>query len=474
MTSPVLHWFRRDLRLSDNQALHAASESGAPVIPVFIFDPAILQGKNASPPRTKFMLKALESLDASLRQHGSQLLIRHGDPLEILPRLVEETGASGLYFNRDFTPYALKRDAALTKKLSIPTYVYDDVVLIAPGDLLKSDGTPFVVFTPFKKQWLTLPKVDIVAAPERTAYLSSPDSQFDWGQLPGLAHLGIAATIDVPEANEQAAQKRLDDFIFGRGYDYSERRNDLATDAQDDTLPGSSFLSPYLRFGMLSPRQAYWAARDSYQKIPPSVSEKEAHQSIETWVSELVWREFYVHILYHFPHVLKRNFRDNYEHVEWRDAPDELQAWKDGLTGYPVVDAAMRQLSAMGWMPNRARMIVASFLCKDLLIHWQEGERHFMQWLIDGDPAANNGGWQWTAGVGTDAQPYFRIFNPVSQSQKFDPDGRYIRRWIPELRDVPARYIHAPWEMDTPPANYPAPIVDHGFARERTLAAFKR
>jgi deoxyribodipyrimidine photo-lyase len=191
-------------------------------------------------------------------------------------------------------------------------------------------------------------------------------------------------------------------------------------------------------------------------------------------VSELVWREFYVHILYHFPHVLKRNFRDNYEHVEWRDAPDELQAWKDGLTGYPVVDAAMRQLTAMGWMPNRARMIVASFLCKDLMIHWQEGERYFMQWLIDGDPAANNGGWQWTAGVGTDAQPYFRIFNPVSQSQKFDPDGTYIRRWIPELRDVPAKYIHAPWEMDTPPVDYPAPIVDHDFARERTLAAFKK
>lgn len=474
MTSPVLHWFRRDLRLSDNQALHAASESGAPLIPIFIFDPAILQGKNASPPRTKFMLKALQSLDASLRQYGSQLLIRYGDPLEILPRLVEETGASGLYFNRDFSPYALKRDAAIEKTLPIGIYPHDDVVLVAPGDLLKGDGTPFVVFTPFKKKWLTLPKADIVDTPEPTTYMSSLQSQIDWGQIPSLDNLGIGATIDVPEASEKIAQDRLEKFIFGRGYAYSEGRNALTDDPDDDTLPGSSFLSPYLRFGMLSPRQAYWAAREAYEKIPLAVSKKQAQDSIENWVGELVWREFYVHILYHFPQVLKRNFRDNYEHVEWRDAADELQAWKDGLTGYPVVDAAMRQLTAMGWMPNRARMIVASFLCKDLLIHWQAGEQHFMHWLIDGDPAANNGGWQWSAGVGTDAQPYFRIFNPVSQAQKFDPDGRYIRRWIPELRDVPTKYIHAPWEMDTPPANYPAPMVAHDFARERTLAAFKK
>ena len=192
-----------------------------------------------------------------------------------------------------------------------------------------------------------------------------------------------------------------------------------------------------------------------------------------TWINELIWREFYMHILYHFPHVDRGNFRSEYDALPWRDAPDDLQAWKEGQTGYPIIDAAMRQLAQTGWMPNRARMIVASFLTKDLLIHWQEGERHFLHWLIDGDPAANNGGWQWAAGTGTDAQPYFRIFHPVSQSHKYDPNGDYIRRWIPELRDVPARSIHAPWQMASPPPHYPQPIVDHALARERTLAVFK-
>ncbi|MBZ0291149.1 MAG: DNA photolyase family protein [Anaerolineae bacterium] len=470
MTSPVIHWFRRDLRLGDNRALQAASESGASVIPVFIFDPALLHGSNASPPRTQFLLNALVSLDVSLRKQGSRLLIRQGNPLVVLPELVAETGALGLYFNRDYTPYALKRDQAITTQLSIPVHTYDDALLLAPGEVLKSDGKPFVVFTPFKKCWLSLPKPAMVSAPRPDSFARISDfPALADTAIPSLVDLRFAPTINVPDASESEAARRLDDFIIGRGKAYATRRNDLASDMSDDTCPGTSFLSPYLRFGMLSPRRAYWAAREAYQ----ATGDHTEHESLETWVSELVWREFYMHILYHFPHVLKRNFRENYGHVEWRRAPDELQAWKDGQTGYPIVDAAMRQLQAMGWMPNRARMVVASFLCKDLLIHWREGERHFMNWLIDGDPAANNGGWQWTAGTGTDAQPYFRIFNPVSQSKKFDPDGVYIRRWIPELRDVPTRFIHAPWEMSTPPADYPAPIVEHDFARQRTLAAFK-
>jgi deoxyribodipyrimidine photo-lyase len=464
MTAPVIHWFRRDLRLRDNLALKAASELGASVIPLFVFDPALLHGKNSSPPRTQFLLKALESLDASLREQGSRLLIQHGDPREILPKLVTETGASALYFNRDYTPYALKRDAAITQKLPIPIYAYDDAVLITPGEVMKPNGKPYVVFTPFKKRWLTLPKTPLVDAPEAGCFVK-PDQfpALSFEPIPSLTDLGFSPTIDVPEASESEAARRLETFISGRGKDYITRRNNLASDPSDDRLPGTSFLSPYLRFGMLSPRQAYWAAQENLES-----------ESLQTWVSELVWREFYIHTLYHFPHVLQRNFRENYEHVEWRHAPDELQAWKDGQTGYPIVDASMRQLRAMGWMPNRARMIVASFLCKDLLIHWQEGERHFMHWLIDGDPAANNGGWQWTAGTGTDAQPYFRIFNPVLQSQKFDPDGAYIRRWVPELHAVPTKFIHAPWEMLTLPVDYPAPIVEHDFARARTLAAFKK
>jgi deoxyribodipyrimidine photo-lyase len=242
----------------------------------------------------------------------------------------------------------------------------------------------------------------------------------------------------------------------------------LAVD-RNQTEAGTSYLSPYFRFGLLSPRQVYWAA----QKARTEIASPSRQNSIEAWVSELIWREFYMHILHFFPHVMGSSFRPKYDQLAWRYAEGELQAWQAGMTGYPVVDAAMRQLKTIGWMHNRARMIVASFLTKHLLMDWREGERHFMRWLIDGDPAANNGGWQWVAGTGTDAQPYFRIFNPISQSQKFDPAGIYIRRWIPELRDVPTQYIHAPHQMPTTPRHYPPPIVDHAFARARALAAYQ-
>jgi deoxyribodipyrimidine photo-lyase len=460
----AIHWFRRDLRLSDNLALNAASQSGENNILLFIFDPTIYHGRHSSAPRMAFMLKALTALEEALEKHGSHLIIRHGNPRQILPEFIRETGASALYFNRDYTPFARKRDAAIVESCGIQSYSFDDGLLLAPGQVVKADGNPFTVFTPFKKQWLLQPKADSVAPQNHFHDVENIPQQ----GLPTLADLGFNRTIDVPEASELAAQKRLNTFLTHQVYDYSTGRDRLPASSDDDTLGGSSFLSPYLRFGLISPRQVYWAAREAYQQR----HNYEAQSSVETWVSELVWREFYMHILYYFPHAAKGNYRRQYDALEWRHAPNELQAWKDGQTGYPIVDAAMRQLKSMGWMPNRARMIVASFLTKDLLIDWREGEKHFMNWLIDGDPAANNGGWQWTAGTGTDAQPYFRIFNPVSQSQKFDPDGIYIRRWVPELRGVPTKYIHAPWEMENPPDLYPPPIVDHAFARERTLAAF--
>jgi deoxyribodipyrimidine photo-lyase len=288
--------------------------------------------------------------------------------------------------------------------------------------------------------------------------------------VPTLAELGIESAINVPVADPDIACQRLEAFVGGPIYDYGHSRNALISDPfAADPAVGTSYLSPYLRFGLLSPRAVYWAAQDALAAAPGD----EARQSVNAWINELIWREFYAHILYHFPHVNRGNFRREYDALRWRDAPQEFAAWQRGETGYPIVDAAMRQLRQIGWMPNRARMIVASFLTKDLLIHWQAGEQHFMQCLIDGDPAANNGGWQWAAGTGTDAQPYFRIFNPVSQGQKYDPQGVYVRRWLPELRDTPDKFIHAPWMMNTPPAGYPAPVVDHALARQRTLAAFK-
>ncbi len=481
MTPPIIHWFRRDLRLNDNLALHAAAQPDTLILPVFIFDPAIITSKHVGLPRLSFMLKALDSLDAALRKAGSRLWSGYGDPREILPKLVQVSGATAVYANRDYTPFAYKRDAEIEKRLSVPIHFYDDALLLPPGSVMKDSGDPYTVFTPFKRKWLTLPKATMVSTPAKDKFLKaeivsrcrveSSDIRFQspLDLIPSLTDFGHTSTIEVPEASKQEATKRLDDFLAKRIYDYSEGRNELAARSTDDTYMGSSFLSPYFRFGMLSPRQAYWGAREAYT----ATRKENQREAVETWVSELVWREFYMHILHHFPYVAKGSFRQQYDKLEWRYAVDDLAAWKAGMTGFPVVDAAMRQLRTMGWMPNRARMIVASFLAKDLLIDWREGERHFMDWLIDGDPAANNGGWQWSAGTGTDAQPYFRIFNPVSQSEKFDPDGIYIRRWIPELRDVPSQHIHAPWKMNLPPISYPSPIVERTIARERVMAAFK-
>ncbi len=464
----VVMWFRRDLRLNDNLALEAASQQNAHIVPVFCFDPMILASDSTHSPRLAFLLAGLRALDEALRQRSSRLLILKGKPVEALANLVDQLDASAVFFNRDYTPFARKRDTEITEGLRVPVYGYDDALLHAPGEVLKDDGKPYMVYTPFKRQWLALlRRVSADDYLDTAQFFAPPD---DIGKsIPTLADLGFQETFALPQAGEIAAQQHLDQFMAGNIFHYGEARNRLVTEPWRDTKPGSSYLSPYFRIGMLSPRQAYWAARDAYQQA----ANKPAKESVETFVSELIWREFYMHIMYFFPHVAGGNFRPEYDAVEWDTNPTALQAWKDGMTGYPVVDAAMRQLQAQGWMPNRARMIVASFLTKDLLINWREGERHFMRWLIDGDPAANNGGWQWAAGTGTDAQPYFRIFNPISQSQKFDPTGEYLYYWLPELADVAPKHIHAPWLAPNPPKAYPPPIVDHKKARERTLAAYK-
>lgn len=458
MTSPpVIFWFRRDLRLHDNAALNAALESGAPVLPVFVFDPAILRSERTGAPRVAFVLAALRELDAALRARGSGLVVRHGTPAEVLRMLVGAKHVQALYFNRDYTPYARHRDASVEKAVPVPTYGFDELLLVPPGDVLKGDGDPYKVFTPFKRKWLGVPK----ALPVNTAAGIFHDlaNVTNFG-LPPLRMLDFGATIDLPEVGEAIARQRLADFVAGPIYDYETGRDRLAA------VPhrGTSFLSPYLRFGMLSIREAYHAA----QAARAQAKSEAARKSIDIWIGELCWRDFFTHILYHFPRVKSQNF---YDTLAWRNAPAEFEAWRKGRTGYPVVDAAMRQLVQIGWMPNRARMIVASFLTKDLLIDWRHGERYFMQWLIDGDTAANNGGWQWVAGTG--AQPYFRIFNPVLQSNKFDPKGIYIRRWVPELREVSDEHIHAPWKMASPPVDYPRPLVDHKMARARALDAYE-
>jgi deoxyribodipyrimidine photo-lyase len=465
--STTLWWIRRDLRLSDNQALAAALAAAEHVVPVFVLDPALLASPCAGDKRLAFLFDGLRSLDADLRQRGSRLIVRQGEPAAQLARLLGETGASAIFAERDVTPYARRRDEQVSALL--PLHVTGGLAMHPPSAVVKEDGSPYTVYTPFSKRWLALPlpsPADLLPSPRRVATPTDLDS------LPIPAEPTLPAGVPFP-AGEAEAQRLLAAFTEGEDAAITRYRDER----NRPDLEGTSRLSPYLRFGMLSARQAVVASRTARLVARTS----DACYGTDTWLSELIWREFYVAILYHFPHVRSGSFQRHYDHIPWANDETDFAAWREGRTGYPIVDAAMRQLVQTGWMHNRSRMIVASFLVKDLLIDWRRGERFFMQHLLDGDPANNNGGWQWTAGVGTDAAPYFRVFNPVVQGQKFDPNGDYVRRWLPELARVPAKFVHNPWTM--PPdeqrragcvigTDYPAPIIDHAFARERTLAAY--
>jgi deoxyribodipyrimidine photo-lyase len=462
----VIHWFRRDLRLSDNTALHQACESGQPVIPLFIFDTTLLKSPRMSIPRLKFLLDSLKSLDESLQKLGTRLLIRHGKPIEVLRELITEKSVKALYFNRDYSPYANQRDEKIEQNLGIPVYISEDAVLLPPEAVCKADGSPYLVFTPYWKKWQAKEKSSVSQLELHQGHFMAVETS----AIPSMQELGFADTASLAPASEAHAMQRLGAFLEKDIEDYAEKRNHLAISPYTNKHPeGGSYLSPYLRFGLLSPRQAYWSAQKGYENTEIA----DAQGSIKTWISELAWREFYTQILQHFPHVLKRDFVDTYLKLEWQNDAEDLKAWQSGMTGYPIVDAAMRQLNTIGWMPNRARMIVASFLTKHLLIHWSYGELYFMQHLMDGDTASNNGGWQWAAGTGTDAQPYFRIFNPVTQSKKF-ASPEYLRHWLPELKTVPENHIHAPWEMDKPPKDYPSPIIEHHQGYERAIQVYKQ
>ncbi|KXU88372.1 deoxyribodipyrimidine photolyase [Paraburkholderia monticola] len=483
-----LVWFRRDLRCTDHAALYYALKHCERVWCVFVFDTTILQpivdtwrARHPDEPvqdrRIDFILASLTELDGALRAHGGGLVVLYGDPAELVPKLAAQMRVDAVFANHDYEPAAIERDAAVGERLAEAGrqwLTFKDQTIFERDELLNGQGKPFAVFTPYKNAWLKqLSAFDLKPYPVETYanHLAPPPGKLD-RHLPTLDQLGFApsnlADLRLP-AGMSGAQQLLDDFLT-RIDSYAERRDYPAA-------KGPSYLSVHLRFGTVSIRTL---ARLAYE-----MSLQPDGNGAATWLSELIWRDFYFMVLAHHPRIAKgAPYKPEYEHLRWekgRAADEAFAAWCDGRTGYPLVDAAMLQLNQTGYMHNRLRMVTASFLAKDLGIDWRLGERYFADLLNDFDFSANNGGWQWAASTGCDAQPYFRIFNPVTQSEKFDPDGRFIKRYLPQLAKLPAKWIHAPWLAGAERLaefgvvlgeNYPEPIVDHAQARERTLARY--
>ena len=470
MSKTIIWWARRDLRVADNTALFNARQDADIVVPVYILDRALLTADRLHGPRVTWLLDGLRALDADLAGIGGRLIVRTGKPEDMLIELAQQLDAQAVYFNRDYSPYAATRDRQVMDRLAaigVAAHDFKDEVIHEAAETFSNSQQPYSVFGPYRRLWETLPKPSIVPVPDR---LNTP-TQIDSEPIPVPAAFGVTESIvPIVAAGESHAQARLSDFIADRIYGYADSRNFPAVD-------GTATISPYLRWGMLSIRTAFHAAREARERAPSASTRDNA----ETWIGELIWRDFYYQVLARNPHIVTGAYRPEYDAIRWQDNSGFLDAWQTGHTGFPIVDAAMRQMNTVGWMHNRCRMIVASFLCKDLLIDWRVGERYFMQRLLDGDLASNNGGWQWSAGTGTDAAPYFRIFNPTTQGKKFDPDGAYIRNWLPELAKVPDKFIHEPSSLPKAAQqaihmvigqDYPAPIVDHGEQRERVMALY--
>lgn len=444
MTKINIFWFRRDLRLEDNAGLYHALKAGAPVLPLFIFDKNILDDLvDNSDARITFLHQEVTRLQRELKGFGSSILVKYGHPLEVWKEISEEYQIETVFINHDFEPYAIQRDKEVRRLLEqkgIQFRSFKDHVIFEKEEVVKDDGQPYTVFTPFSRKWLAKldsristwvnEKGEVV---KDSFYLKSyPTLRYKSNflkinplQIPRLEELGFKpAKIDLPS-------KQVEQGVIRH---YDQTRDFPAQD-------GTSKLGLHFRFGTISIRE----------------KARKARQLNKTFLNELIWRDFYAMILAHFPHVVGAPFRPEYDRIAWRNNNVEFKAWCEGKTGYPLVDAGMRELNATGYMHNRVRMVTASFLTKHLLVDWRWGEAYFAQKLLDFDLASNNGGWQWAAGCGTDAAPYFRIFNPTSQQQKFDKDLKYIKKWVPEFET----------------SDYPSPIVDHKMARERCLKVYK-
>ena len=456
-------WFRgKDLRVADHRPLAEAAAAGE-VLPLFVLDPFFFAPKRARelPHRMQFLLESLKALEASLAHLGSHLLLVPGRSVDVVLRLAAQWKAGQVLAHRWVEPFGRERDrrvAGALERHGIDFHLFEGETLLPPGSVRNGQGGMFRVFTPFARACGA--KLDL--APALAAPHSLPpvpgDTLAETVPIPSLQALGLAPNPRLQAGGERAAHQRLKTFLEDVLADYGMDRDRM-------DLPGTSRLSADLKFGTLSVR-ALWQA----------VAVAGAGESGRRYLNELLWREFSHHLLWEWPELLERPFRPAFEGFPWREDEASWSAWTEGRTGYPVVDAAARQLRAEGFVHNRARMVAASFLTKHLLLDYRRGEAHYLRWLTDGDWAANNAGWQWSAGCGCDAQPWFRIFNPVTQGLKFDPDGDYVRRWVPELADCPTAFIHEPWKMPKQIRmrfDYPEPIVDHAFARERFLATAK-
>ncbi|HYO44943.1 MAG TPA: deoxyribodipyrimidine photo-lyase [Candidatus Limnocylindrales bacterium] len=460
MPSTAILWFRRDLRVHDHPALAAATAAADHVVPVFVIDDALLAGRWPAPNRAWFMRESVVALSDDLAERGAALRVLRGRPTEALTALARETGATDVFLTRDATPYGRARDRAVVERLAeagVTVHAKRGLYVHEPDEVVTRDGRPYTVYGPFRRAWEAMPGRAVLPAPDRIAGPAGarPDPVPDLGAPSADPAL-------IPPPGEAAARARLDAWVARRVEAYSDRRDRLDADE------GTSRLSQDLRWGLLSPVEILERASG------PGDGRR-------VFANEVAWREFYAHVLWHHPRVLREPFQAAFAALPWRDDPEALEAWREGRTGYPVVDAAMRQLRASGFVHNRARMIAASFLTKHLLADWRLGEAEFMRHLTDGDVASNNGGWQWTASTGTDPQPYFRVFNPILQGRRFDPDGAFVRRWVPELHGIAGGAIHEPWLLDAAAqaaagvrigTDYPAPIVEHAAARERAIAVY--
>ena len=462
----AIAWIRRSLREYDNTALVEATKEHDKVIPFYVVDDDYFENAELGYPRVKFWHDSLKELSEKLADDGKELVVRKGKPVEQLKKIVEETGADKIYFNRDYSPYSRERDSKVKKEVEAEVETFKDIVMFEKREILTNSGDPYSVYSYYRDKWFDKKK----QRPQKTEDYKVPDTESE--EIPSLKELGFEKpeNMEVWDGGRENGKKRLDDFINKIG-GYEENRDLASKDA-------TSKLSPHLKFGTISIREAFWEAERAKAR-------GQDEQGVKTWQEELAWRDFYFQMLWNHPETTEEPFLDQYASIEWKqkeEAEKEWKAWIKGKTGYPFVDAGMRQLKKTGFMHNRLRMVVTSFACKDLWLEWRDVHDYYSKMFVDAELASMIGGIQWAYSIGTDAQPYFRVFNPVSQSERYDEDGEYIRKYVPELEEVPDEYIHEPWKMSKDEQeqyncilgeDYPERIVEHSQQREKAIQRFE-